>query len=57
MITFDHEHVPQEVLRALVDGGVAVRPGPDALLYAQDKLLMRAAARPSSACRCPSGPR
>ncbi len=40
-ITFDHEHVPQEVLRALVAEGVAVRPGPDALLYAQDKLLMR----------------
>jgi len=41
-ITFDHEHVPQEVLRALVDTGAAVRPGPDALLYAQDKLAMRA---------------
>ncbi len=40
-ITFDHEHVPQEVLRALEAEGVAVRPGPDALLYAQDKLLMR----------------
>ena len=41
VITFDHEHVPQEVLRALVAAGVAVRPGPDALLYAQDKLAMR----------------
>lgn len=41
VVTFDHEHVPQAVLRALVDAGVAVRPGPDALLYAQDKLLMR----------------
>ena len=41
VITFDHEHVPQEVLSALVESGVAVRPGPDALLYAQDKLLMR----------------
>ncbi|MEO7122849.1 MAG: 5-(carboxyamino)imidazole ribonucleotide synthase [Lacisediminihabitans sp.] len=41
VVTFDHEHVPQDVLRALVDSGVAVRPGPDALLYAQDKLLMR----------------
>jgi 5-(carboxyamino)imidazole ribonucleotide synthase len=40
-ITFDHEHVPQEVLRALVDAGVSVQPGPDALRYAQDKLLMR----------------
>jgi len=41
VITFDHEHVPQDVLHALVDAGVAVHPGPDALLYAQDKLLMR----------------
>lgn len=42
VVTFDHEHVPQHVLRALVAQGVAVHPGPDALLYAQDKLLMRA---------------
>ena len=42
VLTFDHEHVPQPVLRALVDAGVAVRPGPDALQYAQDKLAMRA---------------
>lgn len=42
VITFDHEHVPQEVLVALVDAGVAVHPGPDALRFAQDKLLMRA---------------
>ncbi|MET1017450.1 MAG: 5-(carboxyamino)imidazole ribonucleotide synthase [Leifsonia flava] len=41
VLTFDHEHVPQEILRELVDRGVAVHPGPDALLYAQDKLLMR----------------
>ncbi len=41
VITFDHEHVPQEVLRALVESGVAVHPGPDALIYAQDKLRMR----------------
>jgi 5-(carboxyamino)imidazole ribonucleotide synthase len=42
VITFDHEHVPQAVLRALVDEGVAVHPGPDALQFAQDKLVMRA---------------
>lgn len=42
VITFDHEHVPQEVLRALVADGVVVHPGPDALQYAQDKLAMRA---------------
>ena len=41
VVTFDHEHVPQEILRELVARGVAVHPGPDALLYAQDKLLMR----------------
>ena len=41
VVTFDHEHVPQAVLRELVAQGVAVHPGPDALLYAQDKLLMR----------------
>lgn len=41
VVTFDHEHVPQPVLRALVAEGIAVHPGPDALQYAQDKLLMR----------------
>jgi len=41
VITFDHEHVPQDVLRGLVDAGVAVHPGPDALAYAQDKIDMR----------------
>jgi len=42
VLTFDHEHVPQPVLAALVAAGVTVRPGPAALQYAQDKLLMRA---------------
>ena len=41
VVTFDHEHVPQEILRELVSRGIRVRPAPDALLYAQDKLLMR----------------
>ena len=41
VVTFDHEHVPQDVLRQLVDGGVVVHPGPDALQYAQDKIVMR----------------
>ncbi|MFR9806324.1 5-(carboxyamino)imidazole ribonucleotide synthase [Pseudonocardia sp. RS010] len=40
-VTFDHEGVPQEHLRALVAKGVSVRPHPDALLHAQDKLVMR----------------
>ncbi len=41
-VTFDHEHVPTEHLRALAAEGVAVRPGPDALVHAQDKAVMRA---------------
>lgn len=41
VVTFDHEHVPSDHLRALVDDGVVVRPGPDALVFAQDKGLMR----------------
>ncbi|MCY7325150.1 MAG: 5-(carboxyamino)imidazole ribonucleotide synthase [Microbacteriaceae bacterium] len=41
VITFDHEHVPQEILSTLVERGVAVRPGPHALLLAQNKILMR----------------
>lgn len=43
VLTFDHEHVPTEHLRALVADGIAVRPGPDALVHAQDKLVMRRA--------------
>ena len=41
VLTFDHEHVPQEHLAALVAEGVAVLPPPGALLHAQDKLVMR----------------
>ena len=41
VVTFDHEHVPQAVLGALVDAGVAVHPGPSALAVAQDKIVMR----------------
>ena len=40
-VTFDHEGVPLPLLRALVAGGARVHPGPDALLHAQDKLVMR----------------
>jgi 5-(carboxyamino)imidazole ribonucleotide synthase len=43
VVTFDHEHVPTEQLRALVAERVTVHPGPDALAHAQDKLLMRRA--------------
>lgn len=41
VITWDHEHVPTEHIRALAADGFAVRPGADALVYAQDKALMR----------------
>ncbi|ARC57448.1 N5-carboxyaminoimidazole ribonucleotide synthase [Frondihabitans sp. 762G35] len=41
VVTFDHEHVPQSVLRALVEAGIAVHPTPEALFVAQDKLVMR----------------
>ncbi|WP_329178485.1 5-(carboxyamino)imidazole ribonucleotide synthase [Streptomyces sp. NBC_01477] len=41
VITFDHEHVPTEHLRALEADGIVVRPGPDALVHAQDKGVMR----------------
>ena len=41
VITFDHEHVPTELLRQLQADGVNVRPGPEALIHAQNKLVMR----------------
>lgn len=41
VVTFDHEHVPPEHLRALQEAGVACRPGPQALIFAQDKGDMR----------------
>ena len=40
-VTLDHEQVPQEHLRALVAEGVTVHPRPDALVHAQDKLVLR----------------
>lgn len=41
VLTFEHEHIPGEHLRALEADGVSVQPGPEALRYAQDKLQMR----------------
>ena len=41
VVTFDHEHVPTDHLHAL-ESDLAVRPGPDALVHAQDKGVMRA---------------
>ncbi|MGV0850931.1 5-(carboxyamino)imidazole ribonucleotide synthase [Mycolicibacterium phlei] len=40
-LTFDHEHVPTEHLEKLVADGVNVAPPPEALVHAQDKLVMR----------------
>jgi 5-(carboxyamino)imidazole ribonucleotide synthase len=40
-LTFDHEHVPTELLDKLVAEGVNVAPPPQALVHAQDKLVMR----------------
>lgn len=41
VLTFDHEHVPGELLDKLVAEGVNVAPPPQALVHAQDKLVMR----------------
>ena len=40
-LTFDHEHVPADLLEKLVAEGVNVAPPPEALIHAQDKLVMR----------------
>ncbi len=40
VVTFDHEHVPTDHLHAL-EASLAVRPGPEALVHAQDKGVMR----------------
>jgi 5-(carboxyamino)imidazole ribonucleotide synthase len=42
VVTFDHEHVPTEHLHTLAAEGHACRPGPTALVHAQDKSVMRA---------------
>src|SRR6478609_7207007 len=41
VLTFDHEHVPNEHIRTLVAEGHTVYPGADALQFAQDKAAMR----------------
>jgi 5-(carboxyamino)imidazole ribonucleotide synthase len=41
VVTFDHEHVPTALVERLAVSGVTVAPGADALVYAQDKRLMR----------------
>ncbi|MEV6690190.1 5-(carboxyamino)imidazole ribonucleotide synthase [Micromonospora sp. NPDC051196] len=41
VVTFDHEHVPTEHIRALAGEGVKLFPPADALVHAQDKRVMR----------------
>lgn len=41
VITFDHEHVPLPVLQALEAEGFNVQPSSKALIFAQNKILMR----------------
>ena len=41
VVTFDHEHVPGDLIRAMEDAGHKVLPSSAALLHAQDKLEMR----------------
>ena len=42
VVTFDHEHVPLEIVQKLEADGVAIYPGSQALRFAQDKAAMRA---------------
>jgi 5-(carboxyamino)imidazole ribonucleotide synthase len=41
VVTFDHEHVPGDLIRALAADGVTLLPGAEALQYAQNKRKMR----------------
>jgi 5-(carboxyamino)imidazole ribonucleotide synthase len=41
VLTWDHEHVPGEHIRALEESGTVCRPGSAAMLHAQDKRVMR----------------
>lgn len=41
VLTFEHEHVPNDLLAEFVARGTPVHPGPQALVQAQDKIVMR----------------
>ncbi len=41
VVTFDHEHVPNDLVQALEAEGSTVLPGSSALRHAQDKVVMR----------------
>jgi 5-(carboxyamino)imidazole ribonucleotide synthase len=43
VVSFDHEHVPLEILRSLEQAGISVQPSSHALSHAQNKLVMRRA--------------
>ncbi|PRQ10802.1 5-(carboxyamino)imidazole ribonucleotide synthase [Corynebacterium sp. 13CS0277] len=43
VVTFEHEHVPGEIIAHLIADGVNVQPHDRALVHAQDKLVMRQA--------------
>lgn len=43
VVTFDHEHVPLEILQKLEQLGISVKPSSKALAHAQNKLVMRKA--------------
>lgn len=40
-LTVEHEHVDEAQMRQIAEAGTPVRPGPEALAYARDKLAMR----------------
>ncbi|MCU1431818.1 MAG: phosphoribosylaminoimidazole carboxylase, ATPase subunit [Actinotalea sp.] len=41
VLTFEHEHIPADVMAAVAEGGTPVRPSAAALVHAQDKVVMR----------------
>ncbi|MCB2411540.1 5-(carboxyamino)imidazole ribonucleotide synthase [Demequina sp. TTPB684] len=41
VVTWEHEHIPDEVFALAVERGVPTRPGREALLFARDKIEMR----------------
>ena len=40
VITFEHEQVPQTLIKSLQDAGIRVFPSADAFAYSQNKFLM-----------------
>ena len=41
LLTFDHEHVPLDILRSVRENGTNVHPSPEALALTQNKITMR----------------